>query len=100
PYYDHRIMIHDSIVEANTFDPSNPISVPGFVAKSHATLEPLYLFHMNDASTHPNGEVVTASLGDSSTLYRISLSGEPSGGVMGYYLIHCDTNVASQQFGF
>src|SRR5690606_18995758 len=47
-------------------------------------------FHMNDISTHPDGEVVVSGLEDSITVYDISLSGEPSGGVMGYFLLHPD----------
>ncbi|WP_192347925.1 RHS repeat domain-containing protein [Algoriphagus sp. Y33] len=59
-----------------------------------------YVYHYNDASTHPNGEVITGQTVEGNAEYTISLSEEPSGGVTTYFQVHADTNQTEQEIGF
>ncbi|WP_192347928.1 hypothetical protein [Algoriphagus sp. Y33] len=59
-----------------------------------------YVYHYNDASTHPNGEVITGQTVEGNAEYTISLSEEPSGGVTTYFQVHADTNQTDQEIGF
>gem|GEM_PF-6703018 len=59
-----------------------------------------YVYHYNDASSHPEGEVVSAEIVEGRAEYSISLSEEPSGGVTAFFIIHPDTNVTNQEVGF
>src|SRR5690606_21304845 len=90
PHYQWQIYKGGDVLFAHVYGPGNPIDPGSMDWALEPGLEPLHLFHMNDISTHPDGEVVVSGLEDSITVYDISLSGEPSGGVMGYFLLHPD----------
>jgi hypothetical protein len=59
-----------------------------------------YVYHYNDASTHPNGQVLTGQMVEGQPEYTISLSDEPSGGVSLFMPIHADSSQETQEVGF
>lgn len=78
----------------------NTVPVHNLPVAMLAAGEHPYVYHYNDAGTHPNGEVVTGELVNDRAEYGISLSEEPSGGVTAYFVIHPDTSQTDQELGF
>lgn len=78
-----------------TFTPTHKLPKKAVQAQEHP-----HVYHYREASTHPNGTVITGAMVNGNRVYNISLSEEESNAVSAFVHIHADTTVEAQDVGF